>query len=660
MTPHPFIFAPILLTAVFLFCHSCYKRLRLVATGTAEDRLDRPAERLKAMLTGAFGQRRVVGRAFGINHLVIFWSFLILVIANGEFLLRGLFPGVGLALLPAPIHHGLLELFDIVSLIVLVSVAIAAGRRALAPPFPEARIIEAFAILAMIALLMLANFGLHGAEIAMGTEPAAAHLPVSGFVASNVLAPFSVFLTPVAALCWWLHAGLLLIFLNYLPRSKHMHILTAIPNCYLRSLERPVVLPREEFIRGKRLGTGEVNNFRWKDLFDGFSCTECGRCQDVCPAAVTGKHLSPRRVVYDIKMNLLANGGKLRKGEECRIPLVGDGAGSIGAEAIWSCTTCGACLEVCPVFIEQMPKIVLIRRHLVQMESSFPEELLNLFENMEQRANPWGIAPSERTKWSSTLDVKPFTAGETEYLLFVGCAGAFDARQKHVTVALATILDAAGVSWGVLGKEEKCCGDSLRRLGNEYIFDRMALENTQLLRDKGVTKVITACPHCFSTLKNDYRHYGLAAEVIHHTEMIDTLLREGKLRLRRQAADLGKIVFHDSCYLGRHNDVYDQPRRAIRAATGSAPVEFERSRGASFCCGAGGGRMWMEEYEGSRINHNRVAEALAVKPDTLCVSCPYCMTMFEDGLKDLQAGGVRVKDIAEVVAEGLRPQTFVT
>ena len=654
MTSHPLIFAPILLLAVFLFCHSCYERLRLVATGTAEDRFDRPTERLKALLTGAFGQRRVVGRAFGINHLIIFWSFLILIIANGEFLVRGLFPGVSLALLPAPIHHSLLALFDVVSLIVLVSVTIAAVRRAVAPPFPEARTAEAFAILAMIALLMLANFGLHGAEIALGTEPAAAYLPVSGFVASVILTPFSALLMPVAVFCWWLHAGLLIIFLNYLPRSKHMHILTAIPNCYLRSLEKPVVLSREEFSPGNRFGTGEVSEFSWKDLFDGFSCTECGRCQDVCPAAVTGKHLNPRRVVYDIKMNLLANGALLRQGKECRISLVGDGAGSIGAEAIWSCTTCGACLEVCPVFIEQMPKIVLMRRHLVQMASSFPEELLNLFENMEQRANPWGIAPSERTKWSTTLDVKPFIAGETEYLLFVGCAGAFDARQKHVTVALATILDAAGVSWGVLGKEEKCCGDSLRRLGNEYVFDRLALENAQLLRDKGVTKVITACPHCFSTLKNDYRRYGLAAEVLHHTELIDVLLCEGKLRLHRQAADLGKIVFHDSCYLGRHNSVYDQPRRAITTATGSAPVEFGRSRGASFCCGAGGGRMWMEEHEGSRINHNRVAEALAMNPDTLCVSCPYCITMLEDGLKDLQAGGVRVKDIAEVVAEGLQ------
>ncbi|HEY6009387.1 MAG TPA: (Fe-S)-binding protein [Geobacteraceae bacterium] len=654
MTPHPFIFAPILLIAVFLFCHSCYERLRLVAIGTAENRFDRPAERLKAVLSGAFGQKRVVGRTFGLNHLVIFWSFLILLVANGEFLLHGLFPGVSLALLPAPIHHGLLALFDCVSLLVLVSVTVAAARRAVAPPFPEARTVEAFAILALIALLMLASFGLHGAEVALGNEPEA-HLPVSGLVARLLLAaPLALSLQSSALFFWWLHAGLLLVFLNYLPRSKHMHILTAIPNCYLRSLDRPVILPREEFRPGTRLGTGEVSEFTWKDLYDGFSCTECGRCQEVCPAALSGKPLSPRRVVYDIKTNLLANSARLRQGKDCQVPLVGKGVGSIASQAIWSCTTCGACLEVCPVYIEQMPKIARMRRHLVQMESSFPEELLNLFENMEQRANPWGIAPGERSKWSTTLDVRPFAAGETEYLLFVGCAGAFDARQKQVTVALATILDAAGVSWGVLGKEERCCGDSLRRLGNEYVFDRLARENVGLFADKRVTKVITACPHCFSTLKNDYFQYGLAAEVIHHSELIDSLLRAGKLRLHRQADDLGRIVFHDSCYLGRHNDVYDQPRRAIAAATGNAAVELERSRAASFCCGAGGGRMWMEEHEGSRINHDRVAEALKLQPDTLCVSCPFCMTMFEDGLKDLHAEAVRVRDIAEVVAEALR------
>jgi Fe-S oxidoreductase len=358
--------------------------------------------------------------------------------------------------------------------------------------------------------------------------------------------------------------------------------------------------------------------------------------------------------VHDIKINLL--GGRPDKDKYAPgQSLIGAGEGSVSEEAIWSCTTCGACMAACPVFIEQMPKIVKMRRHLVQMKSSFPEELLNLFENMEGRSNPWGIAPTDRTKWYATLDVKPFDADTTEYLLYVGCAGSFDSRQKHVTVALATILDAAGVSWGILGKEELCCGDSLRRLGNEFVFDRMAKQNVQLFKEKRITKVITQCPHCFTTLKNDYRQYGLELEVIHHSELIDSLITSGRLKLNRKVSELGKIAIHDSCYLGRHNDVYEPPRRVIAAATGSAPVEMERNFENSFCCGAGGGRMWMEEQQGTRINLNRIEEALKNDPDTLCVSCPYCLTMFADGLKDLQADRTQVKDIAEVVAEGLRP-----
>jgi Fe-S oxidoreductase len=444
------------------------------------------------------------------------------------------------------------------------------------------------------------------------------------------------------------------LFLNYLPFGKHMHILTAIPNCYFQSLERPNTQPREEFARGKSYGAADVRRLSWKDLFDSFTCTECGRCQEECPATNTNKPLNPRQVVHDIKVNLLENAVAIRKGAEQKIPLIGTaGEGSVSEDALWSCTTCGACIEACPVFIEQMPKIVKMRRHLVEMEARFPEELLNLFENMEQRSNPWGIAPSERTKWASLLTVKPYVAGETEYLLYVGCAGATDSHGKQVMVAIARLLDAAGVSWGILGREEKCCGDSVRRLGNEFVFDRMTRENVALLKEKGVTKVITYCPHCYSTLANDYRQFGLALEVVHHSQFLRDLAAQGKLAMSRKVESLGRIVYHDSCYMGRHNGVYDAPREAISRATGAPPIEMPRNRSRSFCCGAGGGKMWMEESLGTRINLARVTEALAEKPDTVCVICPYCMTMFEDGLKDEKAQNVRVKDVAEVLAEGL-------
>jgi len=652
MIPDPVIFAPLLVGACTLFGWSCYSRFSLVSLGRSEDRFSQPGLRLKEMLLYAFLQKRVLSRAFGINHVLIFWSFLVLALANAEFLLGGVFPAARISLLPPVIYHPLLLAFDLTSLGALAAVCVAALRRIVAPPYQGARSAEGFGILAMIALLMLAYFGMHGSEIALGTESAAAALPVSSALAS-LLTRYGAGLplTGLAVSSWWLHAAVLLCFLNYLPYSKHMHILAAIPNCFFKALEAAPVPPREEFAEGNLLGAGRIDDFSWKDLFDSFACTECGRCQQQCPAAVTGKPLNPRLVMHRIKESLLVNGPLLQAGGSRTEPLIGEGEGSIPKDAIWSCTTCGACLAACPVFIEQMPKLTKMRRHLVQMHADFPEELLNLFENMEQRSNPWGMAPGERSKWAGALTVQTFEAGSTEYLLYVGCAGSFDSRSKQVTLAMARILDAAGVSWGILGKEEKCCGDSLRRLGNEYLFDRMARENVALFKEKRVQKVITQCPHCFTVLKNDYRQYGLELEVIPHAEFLEALLRQGKLQLK--ATEAGRVVFHDSCYLGRHNGIYQAPRSVLELATGSAPSEMERNRVNSFCCGAGGGRMWMEEQLGDRINLNRVSEALVSSPDTICVTCPYCMTMMEDGLKDQGYGDTQVLDIAEVVAQGL-------
>ena len=659
MMPHPALFAPLLVASLAFFCYSVYRRFSLVLMGQPEERLDQPARRLKEMLVYAFGQLRVLRKPFGLNHFVIFWSFMILALANGEFLVNGVFPGLSLDLLPEGVHHALLFLFDLVSLLTLVAIALSFGRRLFVKPpyldslYVKARSPEAFLILSFIALLMIAYLGMHGVLIAQG-DPAASAMPVSS-LAAILLAPAGSLLGALLIFFWWLHAAVLLAFICFLPHSKHMHILTAIPNCYLACLERPNTQPRERFAKGESYGVGSVERFSWKDLLDSYSCTECGRCQDACPATNTGKPLNPRQIVHAIKTNLLENGPALRDGRKGTLPLIGpEGEGTNTEDAIWACTTCGACMQACPVLIEQMPKIIKMRRHLVETEARFPEELLNLFENMEQRSNPWGIAPGERAKWVSTLEVRPFAAGETEYLLYVGCAGSFDSRAKHVTVALATVLDAAGVSWGILGKDEKCCGDSLRRLGNEFLFEKMAQENVALFRERGVTKVITLCPHCLTTLKNDYRQYGLELEVQHHSELIAELMKEGRIRLEGGAAGLGAISYHDPCYLGRHNGIFDAPRALIEASTGTAPTEIGRNRENSFCCGAGGGRMWMEEFIGDRVNHARVDEALLGSPDTVCVACPYCMTMMEDGLKDRGAGQVRVRDVAEVVAEALR------
>jgi Fe-S oxidoreductase len=659
MSPNPKLFAILLIISASAFALGCYRRFSLVTLGQAEDRFDSLVLRFRRMFIFAFGQKRVLSKPSGLNHFFIFWSFMVLAIANAEFLVRGLVPQLSLAIFPASIHHALLFLFDLVSLVTLLCVLFAFARRVFFPEpslsseYVKARSLDGFLILSLIALLMLAYFGLHAAEIAMGKEEASA-MPVSSFIAGLIAAPLSRYLDTLATASWWLHALALLSFLAYLPQSKHMHILTAIPNCFFAALDNPNAQPREEFVKGTQFGVDQVDRFSWKDLLDSFSCTECGRCQAACPAAATGKSLNPRQVIHAIKTNVIANAAPLKDGKGPLLPLVGPEAEESSTEqSIWACTTCGACMNVCPVLIEHMPKIIKMRRHLVQMKASFPEELAAFFENIEGRSNPWGIAPSERTKWHGTMQVRAFEAGKTEYLLYVGCAGAFDARQKHVTVALASILDAAGVSWGTLGKDEKCCGDSLRRLGNEYVFDQTARENVRLFAERGVKKIVTQCPHCFSTLKNDYRQYGMELEVIHHAELIARFLVADRLKLKKQTANLGHLLFHDSCYLGRHNDIYAAPREALKAATGNAPAEFVRNGRESFCCGAGGGRMWQEEQQGERINLNRVKEALEQNPDTICVSCPYCLTMMEDGLKDLQSSEVRVRDLAEVVADAL-------
>jgi Fe-S oxidoreductase len=651
MMHNPILFTPLLILSFAVFFWSAWRKLSLVTLGKPERRFDHIVRRFGWMLQYAFAQRRVLAKPIGLVHFVIFWSFMILLISNSEFMLHGVFPSISMERLPAEIYHPLAMVTDVVSLLALAAVIFAAIRRIVSPPYPEARSLEGFFILGLIALLMLAYFGINASRITFGEMTGVrAWLPISEKVVqfipgSSAMALYAVF--------WWLHAASLLLFLNYLPYSKHMHIMTAIPNCFLRRIEKPNTQSKEEFIAGNIFGVSSVDHFTWKDLLDSFSCTECGRCQLACPAGITGKPLNPRAIIHDIKVNLLKNGPLIKSGKKSERKLIGDeGEGSISEEAIWSCTTCGACMESCPVLIEQMPRIIQLRRHLVENEAKFPAELLNLFENMESRSNPWGIAPTERTKWYSQMKVKPFESGTTEYLFFVGCAGSFDPRSKQVTVSLALLLDKAGISWGVLGKDEHCCGDSVRRLGNEYVFDRMAKENAKLFIEHGVKKVITQCPHCFSTLKNDYRQYGLELEVIHHSELLRNLVRQKKL-VPKAAKGFGVTVYHDSCYLGRHNDIYSAPRELLSAATGSVPVEMNRNRNNAFCCGAGGGRMWMEETSGERINRARVEEALEKKPDTICVSCPYCMTMFDDGLKDAQAGDVRVKDIAEVLAEAV-------
>ncbi len=407
MTATVTAFIIMLVLAIAFFAFSCYRRFGLILKGKPENRFNAFFKRFWNMLYYAFGQRRVVKKPFGINHFVLFWAFMILLISNTEFLLSGLAPGaISFARLPDGAYFTLVYIFDIMSVLALLAVILAMIRRlTFPPPYTEARSRDAFIILGLVGGLMIAYFGLHASEIAAGTERAAAYMPISNFGAS-LIPDGAGGLDTAARVFWWLHAIILVSFLNYLPYSKHMHIMTSIPNCFFKSLEKVRTQPREEFKKGNVFGVGEVEDFTWKGLFDSYACTECGRCSDNCPAKLTDKTLHPRLVIHDIKTNLLKNANKDGHPE---LPLIGDrGEGSVKEIAIWECTTCGACMEVCPVFIEHVPRLVDMRRHLVETRSKFPEELRVFFENMESRSNPWGIAPAERTKWAADITVKPF------------------------------------------------------------------------------------------------------------------------------------------------------------------------------------------------------------------------------------------------------------
>jgi heterodisulfide reductase subunit C len=403
---NPVLFAVITALCIAAFIISCWRRFRLVAVGRPADRTDGFFGRIWYMLFYAFGQRKVVSRAFGWNHFVFFWCFLILGLANADFIVQGM-TGFGLKqLLPGFMYSGLILVFDIVSVVTVAAICMAVGRRLFFPPrYIDAKTLDAFAILSLVFLLMMAFFATHGAELLLpGNTDESALRPVSYAVAALFQGLPEGGVELWATVFWWMHAAILLSFLNYLPYSKHMHILTAVPNCFLRSTEQVNTLPRELFENNKSFGVGAINAFTWKDLFDSYSCTECGRCQDVCPATNTGKPLNPRMVIHEIKINLLANGAAMLKKKAPRVPLIGavDGHGTVSEDSIWSCTSCGACMEVCPVFIEQMPKILQMRRYLVEMQAKVPDELITFFENSEQRSNPWGIAPGERVKWYSS------------------------------------------------------------------------------------------------------------------------------------------------------------------------------------------------------------------------------------------------------------------
>jgi Fe-S oxidoreductase len=481
---------------------------------------------------------------------------------------------------------------------------------------------------------------------------------------------------------WWAHALLVLTFLNYLPYSKHLHVATSLFNVFFSNTswksEGAAMRPMDLDAGVEKFGASDVEDLTWKNLLDGYSCTECGRCTAACPAHITGKPLSPRKIVVNARQRLMEK-GPLLTGDRMEFlrPMFVHGEGAdanartpeealehrlldqyISEDELWACTSCRACVQECPVSIDQLDVINEMRRYLVLSESRFPQELQPTFQSLERNGSPWAFNAADRAKWSEGMDVPTMAQlherGEQPDILFwVGCMGSFDDRAKKITVAFARILQACGIRFAILGQEEHCHGDPARRMGNEYLYQTLAKGAIETLNRYSVTTVVTSCPHCFHQIGNEFPQLGGNFEVIHHSTYLERLLQENRVPLQTEEGKRLTVAYHDSCYLGRYNDVYDAPRETLRRALPVVNlVEPKRTRDRGLCCGAGGGRMFMEERIGKRINVERVEELLATGADTIAVACPFCMTMMHDGAKARDAN-VQVLDIAEVVAERL-------
>jgi len=654
MTIGSIILVVLLAAAFAVFFRRVIQIVRFISLGQGTISLGRLVTRFTDLVVKGFLQRLVLRELSGLGHALIFWGFLVITYGTLEGLIAGVFPGFSFAWM-GPIYWLMNTCQDIMGFLVVCALAVSVFRRlVLRPKRLEATLahtMDALIIVGLILVLIVAMYAIRIMDPRPGFTPVAYILGavlLGGPSAGPEAYPLAL---PVFE---WLHNAVILGFLVYIPYSKHLHLVTALPNLFLREdrvVGRIEKLDLEDE-EAESFGKTKITDYTKKDLLEVAACTECGRCHEACPAQATGKPLSPRDVVLGLKDHLFEEGPALLKDRnaEMKKTLFGD---VISGDVLWACTTCMACEDVCPVEIWQMSKLFGVRQARVLMEGDFPEEAQLALRNMETQSNPWGMAQEARADWAKDLGIKTLAEdAEVEYLWYVGCAGSYDQRYIEVSTAFAKLLQHAGVSFGILGSEEFCCGDSAKRIGNEYLAQMMVQQNVEVMNGYGVKKIVTACPHGFNTFKNEYPQYGGDYEVIHHAELIDKLIREGKLKPKGKAGD-GGITYHDSCYLGRYNNIFDAPRNVLKAASGVDAVELGRTRNKSFCCGAGGGRMWMEESIGTNIYADRAREVIDTGVGTVATACPFCMTMMMDGVKDEGRPEVKVKDIAEIIAESL-------
>jgi Fe-S oxidoreductase len=679
------IFSVFILVALGYFGRTIYRRFGVLLKVTPVKPFDNIPARIKAVLVYAFGQKKFVQReprpetrlseqSAGWMHFFIFWGFSILAIQVVTMFARGFIDDFYVPLLSPRWFGGpYLLLKDIMEVAVLGAVSVALYRWGVSHPKrlygfkpAEERLAgqshwEAYLILCFIACIMIGGLLYDGGRMVSErnelVQSERSWQPFSALV-GHMLGSHAKFFSDFG---WWLHNCTILVFINLLPMSKHFHIITSLPNVFFLKTGPRGALSKMDLENATRFGTSYINQFTWKQVLDMYSCTECGRCTSHCPATMSGKELAPRQLLLNLRDYLYEHEGdilalKPAGGDGAEAATVGEniaGEKLIHDEVIWACTTCRACEEACPVMIEYVDKIVDIRRHLVQEESRFPVELTRTFKGMENQGNPWGVDAGQRAAWTEGLDVPRMADHpDAEYLFFVGCAGSFDDRNKRTTIAFAKILNRAGVDFAILGEEEPCNGETARRIGNEYLYQAMAQACVDLLNGYKVKKILTNCPHCFNTMKNEFPQFGGNYEVLHATEFVKQLIAAGKIRFRGNGAQA--VTFHDSCYLGRYNDVFDAPRDILKVLPGVEVREMERNRKFGMCCGAGGGRMWMEEEPTKRVNIRRVEQALETTPDVVAVACPFCMTMIDDGLKSKNMEEkVKALDIMELVADAM-------
>ena len=658
-----FVFIVVFFAAFGFFFYNLLRIRSYLQLGRAENRVNEPFKRLIRFFKVGIAQTKILREpAAGLMHAFIFWGFLVLLTVVLESFIQGFYSSFNFLFLKK--FAKLLYIFqDVFGLFVVVSVLYALVRR---HAFHPKRLkgdgtsnSDATIILCLIMGVMITMFGANASEYILHPEHASYYR--FHFVSKIIAGLFDNSTVTIYQIFWWSHILIIFGFMNFLPYSKHFHIVMSLPNVYFSKLGTQT-LDTEEINFEKEnvfLGAGDFEQLTWKSIFDGYACTECGRCTSVCPANLTGKPLSPRKIIMNTRERATEKAPYLVK----NIEIPGEIADKklisshyITDEELWACTSCLACVTECPVNIEHVNAIVDMRRFLVQNESRFPEELMTVFGNMENNGAPWAFPQSDRLRWAEGIEV-PLASDKKEFdtLYWVGCAGAFDARYQRVARSVAQILNKAGVDYAILGTQEKCNGDSARRLGNEFLAQNLIKENVETLKQYKFNKILVTCPHCLQMIGNEYQKFGPDYKVVHHSEFIKNLIDTKKIELDDAKKQDKKVTYHDSCYLGRYNGIYDEPRDILKMVHTGEQVEMKRSHDKGLCCGAGGGRMWMEEKIGKKVNIERTEEALYVKPDIISTACPFCMTMMTDGVKEKgKAEEVTVKDFAEMVAEVMK------